>query len=89
MQRLAQEGVNELWVEAGPTLSGALLQAGLVDELIIYVAPLLMGDAARALFQMPAFTRLADCMALDISDVRAVGKDWRLRARIRKSQETM
>ena len=89
LQRLAQEGVNELWVEAGPTLSGALLQAGLVDELIIYVAPLLMGDAARALFQMPAFTRLADCMALDISDVRAVGKDWRLRARIRKSQETM
>jgi diaminohydroxyphosphoribosylaminopyrimidine deaminase/5-amino-6-(5-phosphoribosylamino)uracil reductase len=61
------------------------LQAGLVDELIIYMAPLLMGDAARALFKMPAFTHLADCMALDISDVRAVGKDWRLRARIRNA----
>jgi len=85
LQRLAQEGVNELWVEAGPTLSGAILQAGLVDELIIYMAPLLMGDAARALFKMPAFTHLADCMALDISDVRAVGKDWRLRARIRNA----
>ena len=85
LQRLAQEGVNELWVEAGPTLSGAILQAGLVDELIIYMAPLLMGDAARGLFQMPAFTHLADCMALDISDVRAVGKDWRLRARIRNA----
>ena len=89
LQRLAQAGVNELWVEAGPTLSGALLQAGLVDELIIYVAPLLMGDAARALFHMPTFTRLADCLALDISDVRAVGKDWRLRARIGKTQESM
>jgi len=89
LQRLAQEGVNELWVEAGPTLSGALLQAGLVDELIIYVAPLLMGDAARALFHMPAFTRLADCLTLEISDVRAVGKDWRIRARIGKAQETM
>jgi len=49
------------------------------------MAPLLMGDAARALFKMPAFTHLADCMALDISDVRAVGKDWRLRARIRNA----
>ena len=88
LERLAQEGVNELWVEAGPTLSGALLRSGLVDELIIYVAPLLMGDGARGLFQLPEFTRIADCPALDISDVRAVGKDWRVSARIRKAQDT-
>jgi diaminohydroxyphosphoribosylaminopyrimidine deaminase/5-amino-6-(5-phosphoribosylamino)uracil reductase len=89
LQRLALEGANELWVEAGPTLSGALLQAGLVDELIIYMAPLLMGDGARGLFQLPAFAQLTDCMALDVTDVRAVGNDWRISARIRKSQDTM
>jgi diaminohydroxyphosphoribosylaminopyrimidine deaminase/5-amino-6-(5-phosphoribosylamino)uracil reductase len=89
LQRLAQEGVNELWVEAGPTLSGAFLQAGLVDELLIYVAPLLMGNDARGLFHLPAVTRMADCLALDISDVRAVGDDWRISARIRKSQDPL
>jgi diaminohydroxyphosphoribosylaminopyrimidine deaminase / 5-amino-6-(5-phosphoribosylamino)uracil reductase len=86
---LAQEGINELWVEAGPTLSGALLQAGLVDELIIYAAPLLMGDSARGLFRLPAFAGLAECTVLDISDIRAVGNDWRISARIRKPQDTL
>ena len=84
LRRLAQEGINELWVEAGSILSGALVRAGLIDELIIYVAPLLMGDRARGLFQMPDFTRLPDCPALDIYDIRAVGNDWRLSARVRR-----
>ena len=83
---LAQEGVNELWVEAGPTLSGALLREGWVDELIIYMAPLLMGDAARGLFHLPPFKQLADCIVLDIADVRAVGNDWRITAQVRKTQ---
>jgi diaminohydroxyphosphoribosylaminopyrimidine deaminase/5-amino-6-(5-phosphoribosylamino)uracil reductase len=89
LQRLAQEGINELWVEAGPTLSGALLQAGLVDELIIYMAPLLMGDDARGLIHLPVFTRLADCMTLDIIDVRAMGNDWRFHIQINRSQDTI
>jgi diaminohydroxyphosphoribosylaminopyrimidine deaminase/5-amino-6-(5-phosphoribosylamino)uracil reductase len=87
---LAREGVNELWVEAGPTLCGALLQAGLIDELILYVAPLLMGDAARGLFHLPMFANMADCLALDIADIRAVGNDWRISARVSgKSQDTL
>ena len=89
LRRLAQDGVNELWVEAGPTLSGAFLQAGLVDELILYVAPMLMGDGARGLFHLPVFSRLADCMTLDIGDVRAVGEDWRISARPRKPRDAM
>lgn len=89
LQRLAGEGINELWVEAGPTLSGALLQEGLVDELILYMAPLLMGDVARGLFHLPHFERLAECIALDIVDVRAVGDDWRITARPRSTQESM
>lgn len=78
---LAEEGVNELWVEAGPTLSGGLLQAGVIDELVVYMAPRLMGDAARGLFQLPSFERLADCPELEITDIRAVGGDWRINAR--------
>jgi len=81
MQRLAQLGVNEVWLEAGPTMSGALLKANLVDELILYVAPIIMGDRARGLFGLPAITRMVDCMRLEIADVRAVGDDWRIIAR--------
>lgn len=89
IERLARMGINELWVEAGPTLSGALLQAGLIDELIIYVAPLLMGDGARGLFHLPQISSLTECTTLEILDVRAVGSDWRVSARVRKSQDSM
>jgi diaminohydroxyphosphoribosylaminopyrimidine deaminase/5-amino-6-(5-phosphoribosylamino)uracil reductase len=89
MQILAKEGINEIWAEAGPTLSGALLRDGLVDELIIYMAPLLMGDMARGLFRLPAFERLSECVALEISEVRAVGRDWRITARVGKVRDSM
>lgn len=86
---LAEERVNELWVEAGANLSGAMLQAGLIDELIIYVAPLLMGDAARGLFHLPPFDRMADCLDLRITDVRAVGDDWRITARLETAGDAL
>ncbi len=89
LRLLAEEGINELWVEAGASLSGALLQAGLVDELIIYMAPLLMGDAARGLFHLPPFDRMADTIGLQISDMRAVGDDWRITARPRRTQDAL
>jgi diaminohydroxyphosphoribosylaminopyrimidine deaminase/5-amino-6-(5-phosphoribosylamino)uracil reductase len=84
---LAQLGVNEVWLEAGPTLSGALLQANLVDELVLYVAPIIMGDGARGLFGLPAITRMVDCMRLEIADVRAVGGDWRIIGRPAQSRD--
>ena len=67
-------------VEAGPILSGALLETGLIDELVIYMAPSLLGDSARGLFHLSAPLTMAQRMALNISDVRAVGHDWRITA---------
>ncbi|QFY88373.1 bifunctional diaminohydroxyphosphoribosylaminopyrimidine deaminase/5-amino-6-(5-phosphoribosylamino)uracil reductase RibD [Magnetovirga frankeli] len=77
LRLLAQRGINEIWVEAGATLSGALLQAGLVDELILYMAPKLMGDAARGLLHLPGLERMAQCIPLEYADIRRVGRDLR------------
>jgi diaminohydroxyphosphoribosylaminopyrimidine deaminase/5-amino-6-(5-phosphoribosylamino)uracil reductase len=82
MSLLAQREVNELMVEAGATLNGALLAAGLVDELVLYLAPLLMGDAARGLFAFPALSRMDECKKLALRDVRQVGTDMRVIARV-------
>ncbi|MBP2196697.1 bifunctional diaminohydroxyphosphoribosylaminopyrimidine deaminase/5-amino-6-(5-phosphoribosylamino)uracil reductase RibD [Pantoea cypripedii] len=78
MMLLGQRQINSVWVEAGASLAGALLQAGLVDELIIYLAPKLLGNAARGLCELPGLERLADVPALNFSDVRLVGEDLRL-----------
>lgn len=85
LQYLALQEHNEVLIEAGPTLSGAFLSGGLVDELIIYVAPHLMGSKAQGLFHLPALEQLADRIALDITDIRAVGRDWRIVARPSRS----
>ncbi|MEZ5543184.1 MAG: bifunctional diaminohydroxyphosphoribosylaminopyrimidine deaminase/5-amino-6-(5-phosphoribosylamino)uracil reductase RibD [Pseudomonadota bacterium] len=82
MHFLAEQGCNEVHVEAGPTLSGALLQAGLVDELVIYLAPHLLGDSARGLFTLPGLEHMDQRIGLAISDIRAVGTDWRLTATV-------
>jgi diaminohydroxyphosphoribosylaminopyrimidine deaminase/5-amino-6-(5-phosphoribosylamino)uracil reductase len=77
LQLLAARGVNELQVEAGPTLCGALFAQGRVDELLVYVAPLLLGDAARPLLALPALTDMAGRWPLRVLDQRRVGDDWR------------
>ena len=79
MMLLAKRQVNSVWVEAGAGLAGALLQAGLVDELIVYLAPKLLGDSARGLCALPGLTALADAPQLAFSEVRQVGPDLRLR----------
>lgn len=76
---LARRECNELHVECGPILAGALLQAGLIDELVIYLAPILLGDRARALFQLPELLKMSERRELTILETRAVGKDWRIR----------
>lgn len=81
MRELARRGVNEVHVEAGYKLNGSLLKAGLVDELLIYLAPHLLGDAARGMFDLPQLTELAGRRGLDIRDVRMVGSDLRIIAR--------
>jgi len=79
---LAEREVNDVLVEAGPTLAGSLISAGLIDELIIYQAPHIMGSETMGMFDTPAWTELAHRKSLDISDVRRVGADTRITARI-------
>ncbi len=75
---LAARGVNELQVEAGPVLCGALFAAGFVDELLLYVSPILLGDSARPLLSLPAMAEIAAGRRLRVIDERRVGEDWRL-----------
>src|SRR3989344_4723508 len=77
MKHLAWIEVNEVLVEAGATLCGALLRANLVDELILYYAPHVMGNQERGMFALPPLLRMADRLNVEIADVRAVGNDWR------------
>ena len=65
----------------GATLAGALLNAQLVDEMLVYVAPSLLGDTGRGLLHLPGANTLTDRVNLNIADVRAVGQDWRITAR--------
>ena len=81
MQLLAARAVNEVLIEAGPTLAGHALQARLVDELIVYMAPHLMGQAARGLVALGGMERMADRLQLTFDDVRHVGSDIRIRLR--------
>ncbi len=80
MQFLAAQEVNLVHVEAGAKLCGALLQAKLVDEIVLYMAPVIMGDDARGLFHLPGLTQMKDRLALDVSDIRTIGKDLRITA---------
>ncbi len=79
LQRLAADyAINELMVEAGPALNGSLLRAGLVDELIIYMAPLLLGHEARPLLELPGLTDMQQRWPLTCVEWRQVGTDLRL-----------
>lgn len=78
MMLLGQRQINSVWVEAGAQLAGALLQVGLVDELIVYMAPKLLGNAARGLCELPGLEQLVDAPVMKFSDVRKVGEDLRL-----------
>ncbi len=81
MQRLAALEVNELQVESGPVLSGALLAAGWVDELVLYFAPVLLGTDARPLAQLQGIGSMAERLEFAICDLRRVGRDLRVTLR--------
>ena len=80
-RELARREMNEVHVEAGHKLNGSLLAEGVVDELVLYLAPCLIGDAARGMFNLPELTDLAGRRNLGIHDLRMVGNDIRLLAR--------
>lgn len=76
---------NEVWIEAGATLSGAFIQAGLVDELIVYMAPKLLGDSARPLLHLPGMQTVSQHIPLNIKEVKAIGEDWRFVIDVKKA----
>jgi diaminohydroxyphosphoribosylaminopyrimidine deaminase/5-amino-6-(5-phosphoribosylamino)uracil reductase len=82
LEELARRGVNDVLVEAGPALTGHLLEQQLVDELVIYQAPHIMGSETRTMFETPSWQALASRKGLDITDVRRVGADTRITARV-------
>lgn len=84
LRDLAQRGCNEVLVEAGSTLNGAMLRAGLVDELLLYIAPQLLGDAARSMAQLGELTSLEQRVDLKWQDIRQVGDDLRILVKLKK-----
>ena len=81
MRELARRELNELHVESGNRLNGALIRAGVVDELLLYLAPQLLGDVARGMFDLGVLTRLDQRIDLRVMDARRVGPDLRIVAR--------
>jgi diaminohydroxyphosphoribosylaminopyrimidine deaminase/5-amino-6-(5-phosphoribosylamino)uracil reductase len=81
LRNLGERRINDLLVEAGPTLSGSFLTAGLVDELVIYQAPHIMGSNTRGMFTTPGWSELSQRMSMTILDTRQVGPDFRIIAR--------
>ena len=82
MRELARRELNEVHVEAGVKLNGSLLAAGLVDELLIYLAPSILGDGARGMFNLPEIADLAQKRLLQFTDVQTIGQDLRILARV-------
>ena len=86
LRELARRGVNEVHVEAGAKLNGALITRGLVDELVVYLAPAVIGDPARGMFECAApLDSLAARVNLDWMSVDRFGSDLRIVARVRRS----
>lgn len=81
LDHLGRREINELWVEAGPRLAGALLEQSLVDELLLYIAPKLLGPQARPLVAMDEPRQLQDAPGYVVVDTRQIGEDVRLRMR--------
>jgi diaminohydroxyphosphoribosylaminopyrimidine deaminase/5-amino-6-(5-phosphoribosylamino)uracil reductase len=79
-----EKEINEILLETGSTLAGEMLQAGFIDELIIYIAPALLGQDGKGLFQLPMLANMSDRISLDFSDVRTIGKDIRIKATVNR-----
>lgn len=83
IRRLGSLEANEVWIECGPRLAGALVDARVVDELVVYVAPTLLGNDARGMFDLPPLVSLAARRQWTFTDVQRVGDDVRIQARPR------
>ncbi len=81
---LGERQINQVLVEAGPVLNGALLATGLVDQWVVYMAPSILGDEGRGLFSLPGLKSMADKVRLQILDIRKVGVDFRVTFSVKK-----
>jgi len=86
MEELARRELNEIHVEGGTRLNGSLLRAGVVDELLVYLAPSVIGDSGRGMFDMHELTELSQARALKIREVERIDADVRVLARIIASE---
>jgi diaminohydroxyphosphoribosylaminopyrimidine deaminase / 5-amino-6-(5-phosphoribosylamino)uracil reductase len=87
LRALAARGVNEAHVEAGAKLNGALLHAGLIDEVLLYLAPAIIGDPARGMFDFARpLASLRDRVTLEWTSVDRIGEDLRIVARVRTAE---
>jgi diaminohydroxyphosphoribosylaminopyrimidine deaminase/5-amino-6-(5-phosphoribosylamino)uracil reductase len=81
LDRLGMLECNEVLVEAGPTLAGDFIRRGLIDEIVVYMAPVVLGHAARSLFNLPQLERMCDRCEFVWRDVERIGDDLRLTLR--------
>ena len=81
MKKLAKRQIGQLWVEAGSVLNGALLNADLVDDIIIYQAPLILGGDAKNAFRLPEITALNQAYRFVFQDIQTVGDDIKITLR--------
>ena len=88
LQLLAAREINEVQIEAGATLAGAFLAAGLVDELLLYVAPVILGERARPMFDGLPIDTMAERLRMQIVDTRRIGEDVRLLLQPRRDEST-
>ncbi len=86
MRELGRRGINELHVEAGSKLNGSMVGEGCVDELLVYLAPVLIGEG-QGMFALPALASLADKRQLSFHEVKLVGDDLRLLARFNQAKD--
>lgn len=87
LQYLAErEQINEVLLEAGAELSGAMLEQDLIDEIILYQAPILMGDAGKGLFHLPSIKKMEEQLKLELIESRMIGRDRRMTFNVNKKQ---
>jgi len=87
LDRLGELECNEVLIEAGPTLAGEFVRRGLVDEIVVYMAPVVLGHAARSLFNLPPLSRMCDRCEFEWRDVVRIGDDLRLTLRPKRGGE--
>jgi diaminohydroxyphosphoribosylaminopyrimidine deaminase/5-amino-6-(5-phosphoribosylamino)uracil reductase len=87
MDKLASMQINRVWTEAGPSLCGALFEQGLVNEFVLYQAPMLLGNSAKGIINIQSITELNKAISLESTEITQLGNDLKRRFRVKSYQE--